>query len=61
MFIYINFTFDFLGLDNVYFYIKVTSPMNSYDWSFLSHLKHSQFVLYQIQFFLSNFRNRIWM
>ena len=27
MFIYINFTFDFLGLDNVYF--KITSPINS--------------------------------
>jgi hypothetical protein len=28
MLIYINFNFDFLGLDNVYFF-KITSPMNS--------------------------------
>jgi hypothetical protein len=37
MLIYINFSFDFLGLDKVYF--KITSPMNSYKMSrFLSHL-----------------------
>jgi hypothetical protein len=46
MFIYVNFSFDFLVLDNVYF--KITSPMNSSDGSFLSHLKHSQSVIYQI-------------
>jgi hypothetical protein len=26
MLIYINFSFDFLGLDNVYFIFKITSP-----------------------------------
>jgi hypothetical protein len=41
MLIYINFSFDFLGLDKVYFKLKITSPMNSYKMSrFLSHLKH---------------------
>jgi hypothetical protein len=33
MFIYMNFSFDFLGLDNVNF-LLVTSPMNSSDGSF---------------------------
>ena len=39
MLIYINFSFDFLGLDKVYFKL-ITSPMNSYKMSRLSHLKH---------------------
>jgi hypothetical protein len=38
MLTYINFSVDFLGLDNVDFEMGRV----------LSHLKHSQFVLYQI-------------
>jgi hypothetical protein len=37
MFIYINFSFDSLGLDNVDF--KITLPMNSLDGSFLTPLE----------------------
>ena len=40
MLIYINFSFDFLGLDKVYFK-NYFANMDSYKMSsFLSHLKH---------------------
>ena len=43
----INFSFDFLGLDKVYF-LKITSPMNSYDGSFFKYVKTFASDLYLI-------------
>jgi hypothetical protein len=46
MLIYINFSFDFLGLDKV---LKITSPMNSYKMSrFFKPFKALVVVFYQI-------------
>jgi hypothetical protein len=44
MFIYINFSFDFLGLDNVELLRQSTHKKGH----FSSYFKHSQSVLYQI-------------
>jgi hypothetical protein len=40
MLIYINFSFDFLGLDKVYFKNYFANELICKDVSFLSHLKH---------------------
>ncbi len=45
MLIYINFSFDFLGLDNIDFENYFANELIEMG-RFLSHLKHSQFVLY---------------
>jgi hypothetical protein len=45
--IYINFSFDFLGLETMFIF-KITSPMNSYDESFFKYDKTSASDLYLI-------------
>jgi hypothetical protein len=41
MLIYINFSFDFLGLDNVEFYRQLLRQWTHKMARFFSHLKHS--------------------
>jgi hypothetical protein len=49
MLIYINFSFDFLGLDKWKFILNITSPMNSYKMSrFFKPFKALVVVFYQI-------------
>jgi hypothetical protein len=45
MLIYRNFIFDFLDLENVYFYNYFASEAHKMS-RFLNYLKYSQFVLY---------------